>query len=169
MWLPASPWRTLLWEVTRTGQYVHLPWPQPETGHRICAPGCQTDARVDFKHLNMGAAGLIRAAPLCLTWVFFPKWPPGSLDQLRPEGSAGSWGGRLWRRRWKQSSWGEGHQSHVNWWSHSKVLSLNCLWTISAGLLPRVGGSASHWHTHPCIWIVMWIFRIIPSVTCQGF
>lgn len=53
--------------VARTGQYVHLPRPQPETGHRICAPGCQTDARVDFKHLNVDAACLIRAAPLCLT------------------------------------------------------------------------------------------------------
>lgn len=76
------------------------------------------------------------------------------LDPLRPAGSAGSRRARASRRMPSAEQQGEGHCSRVRWWSRSKVLSLNCLWTISAGLLPRVGGSAGHRRT-PCIWIVM--------------
>ena len=45
---------------------------------------------MDFKHLSVDAVCLLRSHTLPALPESSPKWPPGSWDQLRLEGSAGS-------------------------------------------------------------------------------
>jgi hypothetical protein len=143
----------LSFTASRTGQYVYLPWPWPETRHQLCTPGRQTDARLDVQHLNMDTPCLTKPTPSCLTWVL-PLSPP--------KWHLGAW--TAWDRRLQQALQGS-LPLQLSWIQSSKAMvNSKVLWTIVDSLswvVNKDGWFSSRWSPTLCLdcnvnlWVIL--------------